>query len=281
MLYKQLVAVIAAQYSLIATARPAPLPVPAPVPLALSSICLAGAQTPALFTRTLDSHAPTQVQARANAVAPAEYTADPTLGGGGNQPSVDSAHFRIYNADSTSAAKSLKHLEAAHACFVEKLGWRTPGLSINSGGVGEEVGPWYKLNVYSVNTLSGNAAGVQSADMSVGRAYLQVVDTYLAEPEVVVHEFGHAMHMSEKLWVGQGNTGAWWEPVANFIADTYTATPTCNEEREAAGLSGTEGDSTIALQKVIGDSFQVLVDGTVDSGNVCIPLFHPYTHTQG
>lgn len=205
-----------------------------------------------------------------DAAAPAEYTVNANIGGGGSD-FVDSAHFRVVGVStSTKANKTLQHLEAAHSCFVETLGWRTPGLSSNTGGVGKEVGPWYKLNVYSKqqsDMADPGVAGVQMADMDAGLAYLNVVDEYIDMPDVVVHEFGHSMHYSEKNWVNQGNTGAWWEPIANFIADTYISTPTCNAERTAAGLSGTEGDSIIALQKVIGDSYQVLVDGTVSTGN--------------
>jgi hypothetical protein len=98
--------------------------------------------------------------------------------------------------------------------------------------------------------------------MDAGLAYLNVVDEYLDNPTVTVHEYGHSMHLSEKNWINQGNTGAWWEPIANFIADTYLSTPTCNAARAAAGLSATEAASEIALQKIIPDSYQVLVDGT-------------------
>lgn len=208
------------------------------------------------------------VVVRANAPAPAEYTANPSIGGGGSD-FVESAHFRVVGAStSTKANLTLQHLEAAHSCLIETLGWRTPGLSFNTGGIGNEVGPWYKLNVYSKqqSDLPG-AAGVQGTDMPAGLAYLEVVDQFLDVPEVVVHEFGHSMHLSEKNWINQGNTGAWWEPIANFIADTYISTPACNAARAAHGLSGEEGNSVIALQKVIGDSYQVLVDGTPDTAN--------------
>lgn len=203
-----------------------------------------------------------------NAEAPAEYNPNPSIGGGGSA-SVDSAHFRVVGASTSAKAKtSLQHLEAAHACFVETLGWRTPGLSFNTGGIGKEVGPWYKLNVYSKQPADlGGAAGSQGTDMSAGLAFLNIIDSQCDVPAVVVHEYGHAMHLSEKNWINQGNTGAWWETVAVFIADTYIATPTCNAARAAAGLSGEEGDSIIALQKVIGDSHQVIVDGTKGSNN--------------
>ncbi|KAF2127237.1 hypothetical protein P153DRAFT_295362 [Dothidotthia symphoricarpi CBS 119687] len=258
----QLIALLAAQYSAVVIAHPAPAPVPAPLP----AVCAAGTQSPAFYPRSAKATTSTPVRARADAPAPAQYTANPSLGGGGST-FVDSAHFRVYNGGSNAAA-SLKHLEAAHACFVEKLGWRTPGLSINTGGKGQEVGPWYKLNVYGMQDSELNgAAGVQQSDGAKGLAWLEVLTEYLADPRVVVHEYGHSMHYSEEKWVGQQNTGAWWEPMANYIADTYWSTPICNDARKAVGLPGVEGDSFIALQKVISDSYQVIVDGTVDTGN--------------
>ncbi|KZM19223.1 hypothetical protein ST47_g9595 [Ascochyta rabiei] len=253
----QVLALLLAQCASLASAAPLSCPKRSSVP-ALSSSLLSSTATP--ITASLS--------VRADAAAPAEYTANPRIGSGSSD-SVESAHFRVLGAStSTKSNQTLQHLEAAHSCFVETLGWRTPGLSFNTGGVGKEVGPWYKLNVYSkqASDMPG-AAGVQGTDMEAGLAYLDVVDEFLDVPDVVVHGFGHSMHLSEHNWVDQGNTGAWWEPIANFIADTYVSTPTCNAARAAAGLSGKEGDSVIELQKVIGDSHQVIVDGTVDSGN--------------
>lgn len=199
------------------------------------------------------------------ATAPAQYTANPSIGGGsGNYK--DSAHFRIYNVSSSTADATIKMMEAAHQCFVEELGWRTPGLSFKTGGVGKEVGPWYKLNIYSVADGSMPGAAAQTwNDANAGLAFLKVVDKYMTTPGVVVHEFGHAMHYSEKNWIDQTRTGAWWETIANFIADLYIATPTCEKAKTAAGLSG--GDTIIELKKVIGDSYQVIVDGTSNTGN--------------
>lgn len=217
---------------------------------------------------SLEDPPPATHRVRADAAAPAEYTANPSIGGGGSN-FVESAHFRVLDASSpTQANTTLQHLEAAHSCFVETLGWRTPGLSFNTGGIGSEVGPWYKLNVYNIqqSELPG-ASGVMGTDIEAGLAYLEVVDRFLDAPRVLVHEFGHSMHLSEKNWIYQDNTGAWWETIANFIADTYIATPTCNAARAAHGLSGEEGNSVISLRKVISDSYQVLVDATSRSSN--------------
>lgn len=249
-----------AQCAILASAAPHACPKRSVVPSLVSS----ATSTAPVIT----SSAAASLTVRADAAAPAEYTANPNIGGGGSD-FQESAHFRVLGAStSTKANNTLQHLEAAHDCFVETLGWRTPGLSFNDGGIGKEVGPWYKLNVYSkqASDMPG-AAGVQGTDMEAGLAYLDVVDEYLDVPDVVVHEYGHSMHLSEKNWINQGNTGAWWEPIANFIADTYISTPTCNAARAKHGLSATEGDSVIALQKVIGDSYQVLVDGTSGTAN--------------
>ncbi|KAF2004841.1 hypothetical protein P154DRAFT_616604 [Amniculicola lignicola CBS 123094] len=197
------------------------------------------------------------------AAPPAQYTANPSIGGGGTQYK-DSAHFRVYGVDSTTADSTLKMLEAAHNCFVETLGWRTPSLTYKSNADG----PYYKMNVYKVEASTMPGAAAQTwTDANAGLAYLKVVGQYMTTPGVIVHEFGHAMHYSEKNWIDQLRTGAWWETIANFIADTYIATSTCASAKASQSLSTTPGDSLIDVKKVIGDSHQVLVDGTSGSGN--------------
>ncbi|KAF2441481.1 hypothetical protein P171DRAFT_523477 [Karstenula rhodostoma CBS 690.94] len=203
------------------------------------------------------------------ASAPATYTANPSIGGGANFV-AESAHFRVYGTGVSAgdAATSLKIMEAAHQCFVVEQGWRTPGLSTKTGGVGHEVGPWYKMNIYGVKESEIPGAAAQTwTDSNAGLEFLKVVPKYIVEASVVVHEFGHAMHYSEENWVDQTRTGAWWETIANFIADTYISTPLCTSAKTASNLPSTPGASIIDLKKVIGNSFQVLVDGTSGTGN--------------
>ena len=66
------------------------------------------------------------------AVAPPEsFTANPNIGPGGSD-FQDSAHFRVYGAQSAQTAEAaLAMLEAAYDCFVGALGWRSSGLSFN------------------------------------------------------------------------------------------------------------------------------------------------------
>lgn len=65
--------------------------------------------------------------------------------------------------------------------------------------------------------------------------------------------------------IDQTRTGAWWETVANFVADTYLTSPLCASSRSQYGQQ--EGKTLIDLGKVIGDSFQVIVDGSKGTGN--------------
>ncbi|KAF1849854.1 uncharacterized protein K460DRAFT_411661 [Cucurbitaria berberidis CBS 394.84] len=237
-----IIALVAGHYSILASARPAPFPQSSPV------------ETPEIVEN------PTIV---ANVAGPATYTANPSLGGGGSS-FKDSAHFRVYGTSETTADTAIQHLEAAHSCFVEQLGWRTPALSWTSA----TDDTWYKTNVYSkVDGQLNGAAGVQRADPAVGLTWLEVVDEYLTDPRVFVHEYGHALSVSEKNWIDQGRTGAWWEPIANYIADTYISTPTCTSAKSAQRLPAAEGESIIALDAVIGNSYKVIVDGTPNSGN--------------
>jgi hypothetical protein len=73
------------------------------------------------------------------------------------------------------------------------------------------------------------------------------------------------MTYAEKGWVDQTNTGAWWETVANFVADTYMTSPLCADSRSK--FNEPEGKTIIELDRVIGDSYQVIVDGSQGTGN--------------
>ena len=192
--------------------------------------------------------------------APAMFEPNPNVGGGGSQ-FTDSAHFRIYGASGAAADGAIKNLEAAYSCFVETLCWRSSGLSIKDTA---DDGPYHKMNIYAVGSLTG-AAGVMSSEAGPGHAFLRVVTSYLAQPQVTVHEYGHALTYYEKGWIDQMPTGAWWETVANFVADTYMTSPLCADARQKFGIS--EGNTLIDLNKVIGDSFQVIVDGSERTGN--------------
>lgn len=193
------------------------------------------------------------------AAPPATFSPQPSTGPGGSDYK-DSAHFRVYNGAS-DADQALAMLEGAYECFVNTLGWRSSGLSFNDE---TDAGPYYKTNVYSVSNLD-SAAGVMHSEVGPGAGWLEVVSDYLATPTVTVHEYGHALHYHQKTWVDQTNTGAWWETVANWVADTYSTSPLCADARTAHNQE--EGRSELELTKVIGDSFQVIVDGTPDSGN--------------
>ncbi|KAM0332373.1 hypothetical protein ACHAQA_002650 [Verticillium albo-atrum] len=194
------------------------------------------------------------------AAPPATFTANPDVGPGGST-FKDSAHFRVYGNDN-SADEALAMLEGAFSCFVETLNFRSTGLSFNPGS---DDGPYYKTNIYSVPTLSGGAAGVMHSDPERGLGYVEVMHEFLANPGVTVHEYGHALHYHQRTWVSQGRTGAWWETFANWFADTYKTSDLCADARTKNGQSAT--GTEIDLRKTIGDSFQVIVDGSVDSGN--------------
>ncbi|KAL4976249.1 hypothetical protein BDW66DRAFT_151196 [Aspergillus desertorum] len=119
--------------------------------------------------------------------------------------------------------------------------------------------------MYSVDSLDGNAAGVMGSDSTTGYSYVQVVSTYLTDPSVTVHECGHALTYHVRSWVDQAMTGAWWEPLANWFADMWMTSDLCASAREQYNQQA--GSSVIELQKLIGGSYQVIVDGSADTGN--------------
>ncbi|TQN67783.1 hypothetical protein CSHISOI_07655 [Colletotrichum shisoi] len=192
---------------------------------------------------------------------PASFTANPSIGPGGSS-FRDSAHFRVYASDLSAADRALPLLEGPYACFVDALGWRSTGLSYNVDSNAD--GPWTKLNVYSVDSLPG-PAGVMHSDAATGMAWLEIVNPHLVT-SVTVHEFGHGLHYHQQTWVYQGRTGAWWETLANWVSDTFLTSPLCAAARSASGQA-TPSTSEINVVKTIGDSFQVIVDGTAGSGN--------------
>ncbi|KAI8657216.1 hypothetical protein NCS57_01099400 [Fusarium keratoplasticum] len=219
-------------------------------------------KTAALGLLAVGSHAaPQAATPTADAqAAPATYTANPNVGPGGSS-FKDSAHFRVYGGNANDVSQAIDMLEGAYDCLVGTLKWRSPGLSFNDV---EGTGEHYKTNIYSVGTLE-NAAGVMHSDYETGLAWLEVVNEYLAVPGVTVHEYGHGLHYHQRTWVDQGRTGAWWETLANWVADTYKTSDICADARSKHNqeTSATE----IELNKVLGDSHQVIVDGSVNTGN--------------
>ena len=192
---------------------------------------------------------------------PTEYQGNGAIGPGGTQ-FKDSAHFRIYNAPSNDVADNMiRSLESAYTCFVTHLGWRSTGLSFRDK---EDKGPWTKVNVYNVGTGLGAAANTGTDDKA-GMSFINVEAAYLTTPSVTVHEYGHCLTYAAGSWIEQWVTGAWWEAVANFVADTWLTSDLCAEARAEYDQPG--GDSLIDLNKNIGDSFQIIVDGSTNTGN--------------
>lgn len=64
-----------------------------------------------------------------------------------------------------------------------------------------------------------------------GISWLEVRAAYTTVLFVTVHEYGHGITYAAMTWVDQGRSGAWWETVANFVADTYKTSPFCAEAR--------------------------------------------------
>ncbi|ERS96691.1 hypothetical protein HMPREF1624_06900 [Sporothrix schenckii ATCC 58251] len=211
----------------------------------------------ATFATLVTSSTASPAATTAAPAPPAEFTASPKTGPGGTA-FRDYPHVRIYNAPNASIADaSARMLESAYSCFVDNLGWRSTGLSFNQKTDG---GPWYKLNVYRVDDLPGAAANT-GTDGGTGLSFLNVVTKYLTVPSITVHEFGHALTYAARVWINQTKTGAWWETVAQFVADTFITSDVCRAARTAYAQAD-DGPTMMDLKKVLGDAFQAIVDGT-------------------
>lgn len=169
---------------------------------------------------------------------PDEYAINEEPGGGGDNPAT-SGHFAIYGA--SDVEDTLNFMEAAHECFVRDWCWRSPGLSHYS-----DDGPHYKMNIY-VHPI--DAGGLMGYDGGEGLAFLDVNPNSIDSMFVVVHEFGHALTLTEYGWVNQSNTGLWWESIANFVSESFRNSPHCEDARTEYGISG--GGSIINLDAVI------------------------------
>lgn len=174
----------------------------------------------------------------------------PASTGPGGSAYKDAAHFRIY-ATSSSADIALAHMEAAYKCFVTDWGFRSTGLSTHDS---QNDGPYYKMNIYP---KAMSAGGYMQYDANQGLAYLEVNSGYVTDPKIIVHEYGHGLTIHEINWMDQTRTGAWWETVANWVADTYLNSSYYEEVRQRYGLGA--ASTIIELNKVIGQSYLTIV----------------------
>lgn len=164
---------------------------------------------------------------------------------------TDSAHFRIY-ATGRNAEIALAHMEAAYKCFITDWGFRSTGLSTKDTS---DRGPYYKMNIYP-NPLMA-AGGYMRYDYNKGLAYLEVLSSYMTDPKVIVHEYGHGVTMHEYQWVDQTRTGAWWETAANWTADTYLNSEYYDDVKQQYGLR--DGGTLIDLDRNINMSYLTIV----------------------
>ncbi len=183
-----------------------------------------------------------------NVNEPAEF--QPVNTGSGSGAYTDSAHFRIYTTG-RSANIAMAHMEAAYKCFVTDWGFRSTGLSTHDT---QNDGPYYKMNIIPKMMSAG---GYMQYDYRQGLAYLEVNSGYVTDPKIIVHEYGHGLTMHELKWIDQTSTGAWWESVANWVADTYITSSYYENVRQQWGLG--VGGTLIDLNRNINMSYLTIV----------------------
>jgi hypothetical protein len=183
--------------------------------------------------------------------APKEFQLNTAIGGGGSNHK-DSAHFALYGASTPDVV--LNFMEAAHKCFIEDWCFRTPGLSAKA----DDGGPYYKTNLYS--DAVSNAGGLTYWDMNAQLSYIHILASQINDPRTTVHEYGHAITMSEHNWIDQKRTGYWWETVANWVAYSFLMSPHCADARNGAGVkeATTIIDQMHTLQTVYNQSYSVI-----------------------
>ncbi|KAK4152460.1 hypothetical protein C8A00DRAFT_34876 [Chaetomidium leptoderma] len=232
------------------------------------------------------AYAASQTRLNARAVRPGEppvFEAKPFPSGNGTNetyipPHVDSPHFRLFlgptgeaGAAEAGAAEALKPLEAAYDCFVGALGWNSTGLSVR-----DTREPYWKTEMFMRAQLDGGVNGLTHYGVDTGRAWVQLMDGQLTQPELLVHEYGHVLHFHQgNFWGSMVNAQAWAEAVANWVADTYLTSDLCAESR--AKLGQPVGQSVINIYRTVGDSHLTIVDATntqVGNHYDAWPFFH-------
>jgi hypothetical protein len=183
--------------------------------------------------------------------APKEFELNTRIGGGGGSHK-DSAHFALYAASNPDPI--LNFMEAAHQCFIEDWCFRTPGLSYKD----DDGGPYSKTNIYSDAAMQ--AGGLTYWDESSGLSYIHILAAQIQDPKTTVHEYGHAITMSEHNWIDQKRTGYWWETVANWVAYSFLSSPHCESARKNFNIKEltTIIDQMHTLQTVYGQSYAVI-----------------------
>jgi hypothetical protein len=183
--------------------------------------------------------------------APKQFDLNTSIGGGGPQHK-DSDHFAVYAASDPDTV--LNFMEAAHKCFIQDWCFRTPGLPAQAA----DSGPYSKTNIYSDAVMS--AGGLTYWDANAKLAYLHILASQITDPRTTVHEYGHAITMSEFNWIDQKRTGYWWETVANWVAYSFLTSPYCEDARTAFSVkpATTIIDQMHTLQTVYGMSYTVI-----------------------
>jgi hypothetical protein len=182
---------------------------------------------------------------------PKQFELNTSIGGGGSDHK-DSDHFAVYAASDPDTV--LNFMEAAHKCFIEDWCFRTPGLPAQSN----DSGPYSKTNIYSDPVMT--AGGLTYWDANARLAYIHILASQITDPRTTVHEYGHAITMSEYNWIDQKRTGYWWETVANWVAYSFLTSPYCESARTAFNVqpATTIIDQMHTLQTVYGMSYTVI-----------------------
>ncbi|KAG9601963.1 hypothetical protein KCV01_g7396, partial [Aureobasidium melanogenum] len=175
-------------------------------------------------------------------------------------PYAESAHFRLYGQDNDNTTIGLQHLEGTWDCYVNKLGWRSSGLSTSNT---DGRPPYYKTNYFVIDNLVQYGFSGRTFQLfdNTGAGFVVVDSDYITQVGVMSHEYGHVLSMAEPAWWNQQNTFGWAETLGNFVAETYRSDLCADSRARANDTTGTGGT---ALQPfmVIGQSYRTMVEPT-------------------
>jgi hypothetical protein len=149
-------------------------------------------------------------------------------------------------------------LEGTWDCYVNKLGWRSSGLSTSNT---DGRPPYYKTNYFIIDNLVqyGFSGRTYQLFDNTGAGFVVVDSDYITQLGVMSHEYGHVLSMAEPAWWNQQNTYGWAETLGNYVAETYRS-DLCSSSRETANDTIGTGGTAFQAFMVIGQSYRSLVD---------------------
>ncbi|KAJ0164168.1 hypothetical protein CTA2_1605 [Colletotrichum tanaceti] len=190
---------------------------------------------------------------------PASFEPQTKAGPGGTNV-VDSARFSLFDWPEAYRQETTAALEGAYNCFVDVFRFRSPALSIAQP---TDDGPYYRTNVYAKPDVSLD--GLMGYDTASGFAWVEVRNTSIPDITKTLNVYSRVLMYHQRTWVSKRRTTAWGQLLTVWFPETYLTSSICKASREL--VQQKEGRTNFDVHKIIGNSYQSLIDATEGTGN--------------